>query len=127
MHGRILFYLGDVRKLFDQPIDELESLVDVGILAASEDYRADYLVAILQKLAGMVFLGYEVMLTNLRAQANFLVLPVMHVPFVLTLLLLVLEFAEIHDSADRGLFHRGDFHEIQSRLAGFVQSFVAFQ
>jgi hypothetical protein len=47
----------------------------------------------------------------------------MRVAFVLPLLLLVLEFAVIHDSANGRLFLRRDFDEVQPSFAGTLQSF----
>jgi hypothetical protein len=40
--------------------------------------------------------------------------------------LLVLEFAVIHDPANRRLFLRGNLHEVQADFTGSLQSFDGF-
>ena len=97
----------------------------MGILASAEDDRADDLVALLQKLAGAVELGSEIVLANLRAQTDFLVLAVMNVAFVLPLFLLVLELAEVHDAADGRFLQRSDLNQVEPNFACLFQSIVA--
>jgi hypothetical protein len=58
---------------------------------------------------------------DLRAQAKLFVLAVVRVALVLPLLLLVLEFAVIHDPANGRLFLRGDFDEIKPSFAGTLK------
>jgi hypothetical protein len=50
----------------------------------------------------------------------------MRVAFVNPFLLLILELAVIHDPANRRLLLRGDFHEVESDLAGALQSLNGF-
>jgi hypothetical protein len=50
----------------------------------------------------------------------------MSVSLVLPLLLLVLEFAVIHDAANRRLLLGRDFHEVQADFAGTLQGLYGF-
>jgi hypothetical protein len=126
LHRGVLLELGDVGELFRESLDELEAFIDVGVLAAAEDDGKDYFVLVGQELLGAVDLGHQVMIADFRAQPQFFVLAVMRVAFVLPLLLLVLEFAVIHDPANRRLFLRGNLHEVQADFTGSLQSFDGF-
>ena len=64
------------------------------------------------------------MITDLRAETDFLVLAVVRMAFVLPLLLLVLEFAEVHDSANGRLLRRRDLDQIETCGPGLLQRFV---
>jgi hypothetical protein len=103
-----------VDHLFDDPL----SLFNVGQLAAAEDHGDNDLVFVHQEFAGVIDFDFNVMLARLRTNANFLQLRLMRVRFVLPLLLLLLELAEIHDSADGRALVRRHFHQIQLGLAG---------
>jgi hypothetical protein len=41
--------------------------------------------------------------------------------------LLVLEFAEIHDSANRRLLLRGDFHKVEAKIFGTLKGLDSFE
>ena len=86
--------------------------IQVGHLAALETQRELDLVAFLEELAGVVDLDHQIVVADFRPQAQLLVFAVMCVAFVLPLLLLVFEFAVIHDSANRRLFLRRDFDQV---------------
>jgi len=60
------------------------------------------------------------------AEAELFIFAVMSVAFVLPLLLLVLEFAEIHDAAYGRLLLRGNLNEVHAGVAGLLQSFDGF-
>ena len=63
----------------------------------------------------------------LGRSAKLFVLAVMRVAFVLPLLLLVLEFAEVHDAANGRLLLRGDFHKVEADFAGPLKGFDRFR
>ena len=67
------------------------------------------------------------MVADLRAQSNLFVLAVVNVPFVLPLLLLVLEFAKIHDSANGRLLLGRDFHKVEAKIFGTLKGVDSFQ
>jgi hypothetical protein len=60
------------------------------------------------------------------AEAELFVFAVVRVAFVLPLLLLVLEFAVIHDPANGRLLLRGDLHQVQAGFAGLSQGLDGF-
>ena len=126
LHRGVLLELGDVGELFRESLDELEAFIDVGVLAAAEDDGEDHLVLLGQKLLRAVDLRHEVVVADFWAEAEFFVLAVVRVTFVLPLLLLVLEFAVIHDPANGRLFLRGNFHEVHAGLASMPQGFNSF-
>jgi hypothetical protein len=66
-------------------------------------------------------------IADFRAHPEFFVLAVVRVALVLPLLLLVLEFAEVHDSANRRLLLRRDFHEIETDFAGASECIYSFE
>ena len=75
-----------------------------------------------RNLPGLVQLDLNVMLAGLRPHADFLELALVRVRPVLLLLLLVLEFAVVHDAADWRPLIGGNFHEIQ---IGFARARVS--
>jgi len=125
MHGRLLLHFRYVIQIDHQTPDQLKPLIHMGIFPATENDRADHLIAFLQEFASPLPFGHEIVLSNLGPQADFLILALVRMPFVLPLFLLVLVFAIVHDAADGGLFQRRNLHEIEPRLAGFLQSFVS--
>jgi hypothetical protein len=48
----------------------------------------------------------------------------MRVALMLALLLLVLELAVVHDTADRRLFGRGDLDQVEPRFASPLHGFI---
>jgi hypothetical protein len=99
----------------------------VGIFATTEDDGEDYLVLLGQELLGAIDLGHQVVVADFGADAEFFVFAVVRVAFVLPLLLLVLEFAEIHDSANGRLFLGRDFHKVEAKVAGTLKGVDSFQ
>jgi hypothetical protein len=61
------------------------------------------------------------------ADSQLFVLAVVRVAFVLPLFLLVLEFAKIHDAANGRLLLRGDFHKVETKVAGTLKSLDGFE
>jgi hypothetical protein len=51
----------------------------------------------------------------------------MRVAFVLPLLLLVLEFAKVHDAANGRLLLRRDFHKIEANVFGSLKGVGSFE
>jgi hypothetical protein len=64
---------------------------------------------------------------DLGADAQLFVLAVVRVAFVLPLLLLVLEFAEVHDAANRRLLLGRDFHKVEAEFFGTLKGVDSFQ
>ena len=127
VHLRVLLQLRDRLQAFDDPVDQLVSFVDVGVFAAAEDYREDHLVLVGQEFFGPRELGLQIVLADLGAQPELFVLAVMRMAFVLPLLLLVLEFAEIHDAANRRLLLRRDFHQVEAKVFSTLKGFGSFE
>jgi hypothetical protein len=67
------------------------------------------------------------MVTDFGADAKLFVLAVVRVAFVLPLLLLVLEFAEVHDSANGRLLLGRDFHKVEAKIFGTLKGVDSFQ
>ena len=107
-------------------MDELEAFVDVRVFAAAENDGEDHFVFAGQELFRSIDLGHQVVVADFWAEAELFVLAVVGVAFVLPLLLLVLEFAEIHDAANGRLLLRGDLDEVHAGFAGLLQSFNGF-
>jgi len=126
LHLRVLFELGDIAQFLGQALDELETFVDVGVFAAAEDDAEDHLVLVGEELFRAVDLGHEVVFADFRAEPELLVLAVVRVAFVLPLLLLVFEFAVIHDPANGRLLLRRDLDEVHADFAGACQGFNRF-
>lgn len=108
LHRGVLLHLSNIGQFLGESRNKLEAFVDVGVLAATEDDRADHFVAVFQKLTGTIHFGHEVVLTDLGAEADFFVLAVVCMPFVEPFLLLIFELSKVHNSADRGIFAGGD-------------------
>ncbi len=110
-----------------QALDQFVAFFGVGVFAAAEDDGEDYLVLLGQELFGAVDLGHQVVVANLGADAELFVLAVVRVAFVLPLLLLVLEFAEVHDAANGRLLLGRDFHKVEAEVFGALQGFGGFE
>ena len=114
--GRGVHLSDRIELLEDVPHDTLP-LVDMGQLATAEHHRDDHLVLVLQESLGLIHLELDIVLARLGTETDLLDPRVVDVGFVLFFLLLILELAEIHDSADGGLFVWSDLDEIEPRLA----------
>ena len=108
--------LSDRIELFKDVSHHPLALVNVCEFATAENDRDDHLVLVLQKALRLRNLELDVVLARLGTQAYFLDFGLMDVRLVLFFLLLVLELAEIHDSADGRFLVGGHLHKIQ---AGF--------
>ncbi len=98
---------------FEYLFEYSRSLFDVSQFTSSEQDRDDDFVPLLQELACAVDLDLEVVLTRSRSDADLLDFHLVAVRLLALLTLHVLEFAEIHDSANRGTFVRGDLDQVQ--------------
>ena len=108
------------KDVFHDPL----SLVDVGEFAAAKHHRHDHLVFVLKEPLGLVHLELDVVISRLGAESNLLDLRLMDVGFVLFLLLLVFELAEVHDPADGRLLVGRHLDQIETRLAGDGECFL---
>jgi hypothetical protein len=121
-----LLEFGDGFELFLQTLNQLVAFIDVGVFAAAEDDAEDHLVFLGQELFGPVDLRHEVVVADLGAHAELFVFAVVGVAFVLPLLLLVLEFAVVHDAANGRLFLGRNFDEVEADFAGALQGVDGF-
>ncbi len=110
-------HLTDRIELFEDISHHALPFVDVGQFATAEHDRDDHLVLVLQESLGLIHLELNVVLARLGAETDLFDLRVMDVGFVLFFLLLILELAEVHDSADGRFFVWRDLDKIKPRLA----------
>jgi hypothetical protein len=127
LHLRRLLEFGDRFQFFLQALDQLVAFFGVGVFAAAEDDGEDNLVFLGQELFGSVDLGHQVVVADFGADAEFFVFAVVRVTFVLPLLLLVLEFAVIHDSANGRLLLGRDFHKIEAKFFSTLKGVDSFE
>jgi hypothetical protein len=66
-------------------------------------------------------------IADLGADAELFVLAVVRVAFVLPLLLLVFEFAEVHDAANGRLLLRRNLHQVEAEVFGALKGFGGFE
>jgi hypothetical protein len=127
LHLRRLFKLGDWLQFLLQALDQLVAFFGVGVFAAAEDDGEDHFIFLGQELFGAVDLRHQVVVADFRADSQLFVLAMVRVAFVLPLLLLVLEFAKIHDSASGRLLLRGDFHKVEAKIFGTLKGLDGFE
>src|SRR5947207_3367215 len=72
LHRGWLLDLGNVGQLLQHGQDDSLPFVDVLQLAAAEQYVEQHLVVVFEELAGLVDLGFDVVLAGLGANANLL-------------------------------------------------------
>ena len=107
---------------FQHPFEHPVAFFDVRQFPAAEDDGDDHFIFVRQKPLGLVHLGFDIVIAGFGADANFLDFGVVRVLLMRLFLLLVFEFAEIHNSANRRAFGGGDFHQIQILLPRYRQS-----
>jgi len=100
----------------DIPHDTL-TFVNMSEFSAAKNDRHDHFVFVLQETLGLIHLKLDIVIPRLGTETDFFDLGVVDVCFVLFLLLLIFEFAEIHNPADRWLFVRSHLDQIEPRLA----------
>jgi hypothetical protein len=127
LHLRRLLEFGDRLQLFLQALDQLVAFLGVSVFAAAEDDGEDDFVFLGQELFRAVDLGHQVMIADLGADPQLFVFAVMRVAFVLPLLLLVLELAKIHDSANGRLLLGRDFDKVEAKVFGTLKGVDSFQ
>ncbi len=117
------FNLANGAERFDDHLHHLLAFLDVGHLATTEQHADLDFVFVLEEFLGLTNLGTNVLFASLGAKTNFFRLGV-RLPGVLFLVLVVLVFAVIHDSANRRTLVRGNFDEIQSGVASTLKGVV---
>ena len=115
-----------LQEVFDHAFNDATSLGDVGNLATAKHDRDLYSVFMTEKLARLLDLEIDVVLTRLGPQPNFLGLGVVRMAFGLLFILLVFEFAEVHDSTNRWLFERRHLDQIKPTFASNTQRFLCW-
>jgi hypothetical protein len=118
------FDLADVFQASEHLLDDALAFFDVRQLSATEDHGNDHLVFVRQEFAGSGHLHFDVVFARFGAHTNFFYFAVVSLAAVQALFLLILEFAEIHDAADRRPLIGSHFDEIQARLARRCQRLI---
>ena len=128
-HARHELHNTCVTHILNEPVDDGITEFAVRHLAALETQRRLDLIAFAQEANRLVLLGLVIMLIDSHGKFNFLD----HDHFLLlarraiALVLLVEKFAVILNAADGRLGSGRDFDQIQSTLAGYLQSFEGRQ
>ncbi len=128
-HPRMKLHDASLADVLNQAIDDLISQLAVGHLTASETQRCLYLVAIVQKANGLIFLGLIVMLVDGDRELDFLdgddLLLFAGSPF--TLIFFVEEFAVILNAANRGHGVGRDLYQVEAAFASNFESFKGWE
>jgi len=94
-------------------------------LTSAEEHRELHFVAFLQKLAGVIDLGSQVVFVGFGPEPDFLqrshVADALFVRVAYLAFLLIQPFAVIHYPADRRAAFGGDLHKVQTGFTGFAQ------
>ena len=104
LHTRFLLKFGKILQFFHHSLNQFKPLFNVGVLATTKDDREDDFVFLIQKVLCLVDFRHEIVLTNLWAEPQFLVLALMGMALVLPFFLLVFELTVVHDPANWGFF-----------------------
>ena len=88
----------------------------MGHFTAAEGEKNFYFITLLQKSNRVAGFCLEIIVIDIRMHLDFLdlLLDLLAFRFPLTLALLILELAKVHDAADRRINLAGDFHQVQS-------------
>src|ERR1035437_3829096 len=113
--------MGPSLEVLDEPVENFPPVVEARHLAAAELDGGLHLVALLQEPEDVLQLEVVIVLVDVRPELDFLDLGdlLLLLAFVLFLLLLERELAEVHDLADRGIGLLSDHHDVEPFLARF--------
>ena len=120
------FQFAILQEFFDHVFNDATSLGDVGNLATTKHDRDLHSVFMTEKLACLLDLEIDVVLTRLGPQPDFLGLGVVRMAFGLLFVLLVFEFAEVHDAANGRLLQRCHLDQIKPVFASNTQRFFGW-
>lgn len=95
-------------------MEQFPTTIMMGVLAAFKEHVDLQLVLSFQKVTRLAHLEIDVVLAGLGSQANLLELNSMLAAVALTLALLILDLAVVHDAANRWSRVRTDFDQVQS-------------
>lgn len=101
-------------------VHHFAAFIDMCILAAPKQNRNLDLVIVIKKPDRFLDFEADIVLTGFRSNTDFLKLGLVRLVFGLTLFLVVVEFAKIHDSANRRLGVARDFNQVKTCGLGFV-------
>jgi len=118
------FDLADVFEFFDNVIDDFPAFFNVREFSSAEDHGDHDLVFVGEEGPSLIDLEGDIVIASLRSNSDLLDLAVVRVAFGQPLLLLILEFAVVHDPANRRPFIRRDFDQIEFRLASARKRFL---
>lgn len=100
----------------DNVADHALPFLDVRDFTPTEDDRHNHFVLVLEEPTCLIDFEFDIVIARLGSNANFFDFALMDVGLVLLFLLLVLEFAEVHDSANGRPLVGGHFDQIQIRV-----------
>ena len=118
--------LGDFLELFQHICHHASAFFHMGNLSTTKHDRDLHFVFVLEEVHGLLHLEVDVVLPGFGAQTKFLRLRVVNVALGVLLLLLILVFAEVHDSANGRLFVRSNLDEIEAVFARHGQRFFSW-
>lgn len=125
LHRRVSLHLHRFTEFLNDGVKCLDGPLSVGPLAPAEQHGKLHLVPVCQKLSGPIHFDEAVVGVRFGAKPDFLQNDdVAARRVLLPLLSLVLEFAVIHDAADRRSFHGRHLNQVESRLSRQTQGFV---
>lgn len=127
--ARLLLDLADVLGVFYESRQDAFAPVFMDDLTPAEKHGHLAAVSVLKKTPDMPELGLVVMVVGFRPDLDFLDLDygLVLLGFLLLLFLLVLEFSEIHDTADRRFSVRSDLHQVIALFLREIDGILAGQ
>ncbi len=98
----------------------------MGILTTSEQDGNLNFVIVREKANGFFDFEADIVFAGFGSNANFFEPRLMRLVFRLTFLFVVIEFAEIHDSANRRLRIASHFNQIEASFLCLVERFLSW-
>lgn len=113
-------------KQLDDVVHDFAAFINVCVFSTAEKYCYLNLVVVLEEANCLLDFEPDIVLAGFGAYANFLKPSLMRLILGLAFFLVVVEFAKIHDSADRRLRVAGNLNQIQPGFFGFVLRFLSW-
>lgn len=113
-------------KQFDDVVHHFTAFIDVGILSSSEQNCHLNFVVVLQEANRFLDLKTDIVFTGFGSDANLFEPGLMRLVLGLAFFLVVIEFAKIHDTANRRLRVASNFNQIKLSFFGFFERFLSW-
>ena len=113
-------------KQLDDVVHDFAAFINVCVFSTAKQYSYLNFVVVLKKANRLLDFEPNIVLAGFGAHANFLKPSLMRLVLGLAFFLVVVEFAKIHDSADRRLRVTGNLNQIQPGFLGFVLRFLSW-